>query len=216
MWCSLEEYMFIRKVALMAVVSAIGALGASVSSASAATWITDELGNNPSTITSNASDPATLSLASGFGDITCNRTTFNMSVGAGGGASVSGTLNSLVFENCTDSIPVITISQCSLSGGTPTATITASAGGGTVALSTTTVFCAVAGSSNGCYYQAPSASGSANNAANSITFTNVTTNHVSGTGDLGALCGSGGAFGVTLTQVVNAANNSPVTLLTAP
>jgi hypothetical protein len=211
--------MLVRKIALLAVTSAMGIVAFGASSASAASWITDELGNFPTNITSTASDPATLSLSGGFGDITCNTTTFNLHVGPGGGASIDGSLNTLVFENCTDSIPVITITACDKHGGSPTATITAGAGGGSVTLSPTTVFCTVAGSANGCYYQAPDATGVISNATNSITFTNTAVTHTvpaGTTNDLGNLCGAGGAFNVTLTHVVNAANNSTVTLLTNP
>jgi hypothetical protein len=208
--------MLVHKIALAAV--ALATMVVAVPSAAAASFITDELGTHPSAITSNASDPATLqmTLEGLSADISCNRTTLSVSVGAGGGATIAGTLNSLSLENCTDSFPVITFTACSLSGSTPTATLTAGAGGGSMTLAATVLFCAVAGSTSGCYYRAADATGSFQNVTNSVQYANVAITHVTGTGDLGSLCGTSGSFGVTLTQMVNAANNSPVTLLTAP
>jgi hypothetical protein len=207
--------MLFKKIALLAIVSACVCLGAAT--ANAASFLTDETATAPSSITSTSSDPVTLTFA-GLGTITCTRMTFSADVGAGGGTTIAGTLTAFGFDGCTDTIPVINYSTCSLHGPMPTVTLTATgASGGTVTLSPTFVFCPISGSSSGCYFQLPDATGTFTNTTHALAFTNVAMTHSVPTGttnDLGSLCGSGVTMSGTLTQLVNAANDSPLTLST--
>jgi hypothetical protein len=199
--------MFVRKLALLAAISALGLLAIGSASASATSVRADPSGTAltaGTSITNGGSDPATLAL-SGFGEINCTSTTFSATVGASGGASVTGTLDALTFTSCTDTLPVITISSCHLANaGVPTVHITAIAGGGTVVLNNTFVRCILAGSTSACYYQASTASGTAQNANSALSYTGVAVTHSAPAGrtdDLGGVCGNSGSFNATLTDV---------------
>lgn len=197
-----------RKTALATAACAIAASALGTSSASATT--VENAGGALAAGTSvgnNASDPSTLHLT-GLGGITCTITTANFTVGASGGATVSATMDTLTFQSCTDTIPVITISSCHLVTPLPTGHITGiGSTGGTVELSNTYVRCNVSGGTSGCYYFAQTASGAATNAAHTLAYSGVAVSHIvppGGTGDLGSLCtgpSNTGSFSSRLTNL---------------
>jgi hypothetical protein len=199
--------MFIRKLVLLAAISALGLMSIGVATSSASTFLREGGGlvPNGATITNGASHPAVLTVA-GLGAVTCNSTVFNATVGASGGATISGTLNSLSFTSCSDTIPVIDITSCT-STGSAAATLTGTGTTtGTISLNDTKVFCHVTGGTSGCYYTAGAASG--NGFGNTLSFNNIAVAHTTGTGDLGSLCGTGATFSVTLTDLKTSAGGT--------
>ena len=139
------------------------------------------------------SEDATLLLPL-FGTVRCANGTFDATVGASGGLNITGTLHSLTFSSCTDTIPIITISSCHLVNGPRSLTITAlSHAGGTINVNDITVKCN-AGGGNGCYYTASTALGLTDNTSTRLDFLSVGVTHTSGSGDLGALCGNTASF----------------------
>jgi hypothetical protein len=200
--------MSIRKAALLAAMALVGLFALS-GTASATTVITDNgvtLGTG-GTIMAGASDPAVLTVT-GLGTITCNTTTFDATLTGSTGDVVTGTLDLLTFENCTDTIPVINITGCTIHGDAKLDITGTADTSGTVTATDVTDFCAVSGSTSGCYYTAPSATGVATNST--LVFNNVAVQHVATTSnDLGSLCGSAASFSVTLTDLT-AANGTTV------
>jgi hypothetical protein len=212
--------MVIRKLALLSALAALGLLAIGAASSSAASYLHDNVTSGSllasgTTVMPRSSDPAVLTLP-GFGTVTCTNNTFDATVGVSGGATIGGTLDSLTFNTCTDTIPIITISSCHLVNGTPSLTITATShNGGTIAINDITVKCN-AGGNNGCYYTAPVASGAANNTGASLTYTNVNVTHTTGSGDLGAVCGNSATFSTTFTDLTSAGTGRTVVLNQTP
>ena len=210
--------MFIRKLALLSALAALGLLAVGAASSSAASYLHDNtttgsLLASGTTIMPRSSDPAVLTLP-GFGVVTCTNNTFDATVGASGGATITGTLHSLTFNTCTDTIPIITISSCHLASGTPSLTITATShAGGTININDITVFCN-AGGGNGCYYTAATAVGNANNTGAALSYSNVGVTHTTGSGDLGALCGNTASFSTTFTDLTSGSTGRTVVLNT--
>jgi hypothetical protein len=206
--------MFIRKAALLAAMALVGlfALGGTASATTVVTEGGGTLGSG-GTIMAGASDPATLTVT-GLGTITCNTTTFDATLGGTTGDVISGTLSLLTFENCTDTIPVINITGCTIHGDATLDITGTGASSGTVGVTDVTEFCAVSGSTSGCYYTAANAVGTATNS--SLAYSNIAVQHVATTSnDLGSLCGSGASFTVTLTHLT-AANGTTVTVTNNP
>ncbi len=212
--------MFIRKLALLAALAALGLLAVGAASSSAASYLHDNVTSGSllasgTTIMPRSSDPAVLTLP-GFGTVTCTANSFDATVGASGGATISGTLHSLTFNTCTDTIPIITISSCHLVNGTPSLTITATShSGGTININDITVKCN-AGGNNGCYYTAATAVGNANNTGATLAYTNVNVTHTTGSGDLGALCGNSATFSTTFTDLTSGGTGRTVVLNQTP
>jgi hypothetical protein len=110
-----------------------------------------------------------------------------------GASSVTGTLTAMTLSSCTDSIPVISISHCSLApGSTPLTHLTAAATTWLQRIVNWLVRCNIAGSTTSfCYYNAPDASGTGSNINSSLTFSSVPIVNAGGSGSLGAACGPG-------------------------
>jgi hypothetical protein len=208
--------MSIRKLALIVATAATAVLAVGFGSASATTLRADPgntvfpVGNV--TITNTSSNLAVLTTA--LGNITCSSTRFHADVEQNGAATLPGRLTALTFTGCDDTIPVIAVTSCHLyTGPVTTVSITASAGGGSVVLGDLIVRCAFAGTTNGCYFTAASANGSANNAASTIQYSNVSATRVQPTTDnLGDFCPASGTFNVTLQHIVQAGTNRTVTI----
>jgi hypothetical protein len=210
--------MSIRKLTLLVATAAMGLLAVGFGSASATTLRADP-GNTafPAgnvTITNTSSSTATLTTA--LGNLTCESTRFHADVNQNGAATLTGRLTALTFTQCTDTIPVLTITSCHLhTPPVPTISITSTGGGttGSVVLGDVVVRCAFAGTPNACYFTAATANGVATNATSTIQYNNVAAVGVSPTSDtLGALCPSTGTFGVTLRHIVQAGTNRTVTI----
>jgi hypothetical protein len=204
--------MSVRKMTMLLAVAALGVCAMAAGTASASTFLrADPSGtalSSGATIMNGASDPFTVTFP-GTGTLTCTTSTFAATVGASGGATVSATLDQLTIEGCTDTIPVINYTSCHAAATLPTITLTGtSATTGTILLADTTLFCAVSGTTSGCYYTMASASGAWN--SSSVAFSNVSMTHTTGTGDLGSLCFTSGTVGVTWTDMTSA--GSTVTL----
>jgi hypothetical protein len=167
-------------------------------------------------ITNTDSGPATLALT-GLGEVQCTNNKFTATVGASGGATISGSLTSLTFATCTDTLPVITITSCSVVSPLPTITITASgSSGGTFAFANTFTRCPIAGSTSACYYKANIATGSYANASGDLTFSNVSIAHTAPSGttnDLGAACGSSGFAGWPWKRILRIAAGVVIVIL---
>jgi hypothetical protein len=214
--------MSIRRLAALAAIAAIGLLALGSASASATTTLrTDPTGaplSGSTTIRNTTSDPAVL--ATQAGTITCNQTLFDADVTSNTSAgSISGSLTALTFTSCTDTILAINVSSCTLrSGTTPTVSITSAAGGGTVNLGSTTVRCATS-LTQGCYYNAASANGTATNTPSAIRYSGVAVSAQIPAGLTDAVsvanCGTTGTFSVALTNIVQGTGTNGVTIATS-
>jgi hypothetical protein len=214
--------MFIRKLSpVLVLVLAVLAIGAS--SASGSTALRTDPGGGlltgSTTITNTTAAPSVLTLT-GLGVVTCNQTNFDLHVNFSFsvfGVSVTGALTFGTFTSCTDTLPVITISSCTLNPGT-TPSIHIFAGndtGGTTTIDDPTFRCNIAGSTTSfCYYTAGTAVGQGNNTASTLTFSSVGVGTVGGSGSLGAACGSSGTFSTTLRHMVQGGTNRTVTVQT--
>jgi hypothetical protein len=102
----------------------------------------------------------------------------------------------------------------------PSVTITAVAGGGTVALGHTIVRCHVVASANACYYTLATAHGTFVNADSSIRFEGVQVVAITSPGGTtdglapGA-CGTSASLSVTLTHLVQSGTNRTLTVTTS-
>jgi hypothetical protein len=212
--------MFIRKLALLSVLAALGVLSVGAATSSAAAYLHDNVTSGSllaagTTIMPRSSDPAVLTLP-GLGTVTCTNNRFDATVGASGGATITGSLQSLTFTTCTDTVPFITVSSCHLVNGTPSLTITATShSGGSININDITVKCNT-GSTSGCYYTASVANGAANNTGATLTYSNVSVTHTTGSGDLGALCGSSASFSTTFTDLTSGGTGRTVVLNQTP
>ena len=212
--------MSIRKLILLAATCALSLLGATAGGASASTFAhagttTGNILAAGTSVMPRSSDVFTASF-SGLGSVTCASGTGSATVGASGGATITAAGDSVTFTSCTDTIPVITITGCHLVAPLPTATVTAtSSAGGTVSFTNTFVRCNVAGGTSGCYYSAPTATGTAVNTNAALTYSGVSILHTvpaGGSGDLGSLCGTSGTFGGSFTDLTSGATSTTVVL----
>jgi hypothetical protein len=170
----------------------------------------------------NTSAAPTVLSVSGLGTLTCNRTNFNgIPTTSSSATTIGGTLNTLTFTSCTDTIPVITISSCALSPNSPLPTFTIRAsnddGGSTTTINDPTTRCNIAGTtSTFCYYTAASAVGTGNNVLSTLAYSNVTVAGVAGSGSLGTgVCGASGSFSSTLRHIVESGTNRTTTVTTS-
>jgi hypothetical protein len=219
-----EDLMVLRKLGRLMAVAALALLAIGASSALATTALRVDPGGGlkgaGSAITNTSAAPSVWTVT-GWGTITCNQTNINASVSSSSSATtISGTLNTLTLTTCSDTIPVITYTSCTLSPHSPLPTITInSAGGtgGTTTINDPTLRCNIAGSATSfCYYTAASAAGTGNNAASTLTYTNVTLAGVAGSGSLGTgVCGAAGSFSTTLRHIVETGTNRTVTVTTS-
>jgi hypothetical protein len=213
--------MSIRRLASLVAIAAIGVLALGAASASASTALRTDPGGGlltgSTTITNTTAAPSVLTLT-GLGVVTCNQTNFDANVTSNSSAgSITGTLATLTFTTCSDTLPVITISSCTLNPGTtPVVHIFASNDtGGTTTIDDATVRCNIAGSTTSfCYYTAATALGQGNNAASTLTYGSIGVGVVGGSGSLGAACGSTGTFSSTLRHIVQGGTNRTVTVQT--
>jgi hypothetical protein len=213
--------MFIRKSALVAVVATLGLLIVGSVSASASVALRTDPGGGrltgATTITNTISDPATLFL-DGLGVVSCSQASFTGHFTSNNNASViAGTVGSLTFTSCTDTLPVITIPSCTLNPGTaPAVSITTNRDtGGNATLVDPVVRCSIAGTmSSFCYYTGTNVIGQGFNATSNLHFSDAPIDHVTGPGDLAGACGTTGNFGVTLTHIVQVGTNRTITITT--
>jgi hypothetical protein len=211
--------MIIRKAAALAAVAMIGVLALGTASASATTALRTDPGggfmSGSLTMRNTASDPFVFSSPGGV--LTCNQAFYDWDVNSSTSATaIGGKLTALTFTSCTDTILAINFIDCTLATGSiPAVTITAVAGGGTVAIGDMVVRCATGIPGRACYFTSPSALGNASNAGNMIAYSGVsfaptTTGFTDGI--VPANCGSSGPFGVTLTGIVQGAGSNTVTI----
>jgi hypothetical protein len=215
----------VRKFALLASLCAMGLLGIAASSASAASYLhngttTGNVMAAGTAISPTSSNTAVLSIP-GLGSVSCTSNSFSGTVGASGGASITGSLSSLTFNTCTDTIPLITITNCNAVSPFPSISgVATGSTGGTLTLTNTYVRCNVSGGTSGCYYLASTAAGTYTNTGGTLAYNNVSVSHTvpaGGTGDLGSLCGtSNGTFSVTYSGVKNTATSAAAILNTTP
>jgi hypothetical protein len=210
--------MFIRKLALLAAVAVLGSLAVGAAPSSAATFLHDNVTSGSllpagTTIMPRRAtgDAAVLTLP-GFGTVTCIDNTFHATVGASGGATVTGTLHGLTFTECTDTIPLLTISSCHMTSVGPSITVTATShNGGTITINDITVKCNTGGNT-GCYYTAATATGNANNTGATLAYNNIGVVHTTGSGDLGGICGNTASFSTTFTDLTSGGTGRTVVL----
>jgi hypothetical protein len=220
--------MSIRKLVVLASLAAVGLLSLGSGAASASVALRIDPGNQllgaPFTITNTSSGPSVFTLQ-GLGTFTCNQTTSETRLHANSGASsITGTLNALTLTSCVDTLPVMTIPSCTLdpTAAVPTVHITSDppiAGvNGQLNITDLRIRCNIAGSSTSfCYftYTSATAIGNVVNATSTITFPGVVVHHVTGTGDLGGVCGSQANFTTTLRHIVEVGTNRTVTVTTS-
>jgi hypothetical protein len=206
--------MSIRKLALVVATAAVGLLSVGIGSASATTLRTDP-GNVPfatGNVTLKNTTSGTATLTTAIGSLSCTTTHFQATVNNNHAATLTGTLSTLTFTSCTDTIPILTITSCHLHGPTPGVAVTASGSGGSVNLTDVGVRCAFT-SGGACYFTAATASGVANNAASTLSYPSVNAVHTTATpDDLGFLCPSSGTFSTLLNHIVQSGTNRTVTI----
>lgn len=189
--------MFIRKIAIMAALCALAVVGAA--SASAATYVhkTTSTGNvAPSGSAVAGTQTGTALLTSSSGNISCTSGSFSGTVGASGGATVTGSLSALSFSTCTDSIPLITVTGCSAinTGSTGIVASSSSSTGGSLNLTSVQVQCNFSGGGN-CVFSASTANGTYTNSTGNLVYSNVATT------SNGFGCPSTGTFSATYNPV---------------
>jgi hypothetical protein len=196
--------MFIRKLVLLAAIAAFGVLAVDATASAATTVLRTDPGNAlvpaGTTVTGTSEGAATLQIPS-LGTLTCHAGFSLTASVTEGNPSVDGTLGSLAFTSCSDTIPLIDVDTCSAISPFPTVTVAAtSTTGGSVTLGNTQTFCHVVGTGtpgSGCYYLGTSPTGSFTNLNSTLAFVNVAVDHKVPTGatnDLGASCGTTGTF----------------------
>jgi hypothetical protein len=135
--------------------------------------------------------------------------------------SIAGTLNSFTLSSCFDVAFGFTIDHCSAVSPFATVTATASASGGTIALSNLWLRCHIQNSGTpgfACYISAPSAIGAFTNLTSTLRYSNVTalrTAPAGATDDLGSTCTQiSGAFSVSFGHL-HTTGGTTVTLTTS-
>jgi hypothetical protein len=167
------------------------------------------------TLTNTASEPSVLQ--TNLGTVTCSSTKFDANMTSNSATSIAGTLASLTFTTCTDTIPVISVSSCHAST-TPAVSITANATGGHMTVTDVLARCGIAGSASACYFTAATATGAFVNSTSSLAYNNVSvvypaSNPADGLGS--GICGSAATFSTTLTHIVQGGTNATITVTTA-
>jgi hypothetical protein len=215
-----------RRWGVAAVVLLLGISGVAAGSSRGIALRTDPGGGvltGATTIKNTGAAPTVLAF-SGVGVITCGVTQYHWHVNSNSGpVSNTGKATYGTFTSCTDTMPVITISSCTLSPdvSAPALHIRFSIPLSTVWRWLTAPFrkrCNVAGTTtNFCYYAASSngAEGVGSNSADSITYTGEFITAVGGSGSLGALCGGTGSMSATLTGIVQSGTGTRVTVTTS-
>jgi hypothetical protein len=216
--------MTIRRLAALTAITAIGALALGAVSASAATTLRTDPGagllSGSTTIRNTTSDPAVFT--SGAGSMSCLQNSLDIDVSRNSSAtSISGSLTSLTLASCSGQFALVPFTECSLhrvGGAIPTVTITAIAGGGTVALGDTIIRCAV-NSTSACYYTWASATGTETNVTSTLSFSGVSIAPLVPTGTTDSFplsgCGSSSTFSMTLTHMVQGGTNRTITITTS-
>lgn len=212
--------MSMRRLAPAAVAAAIVLLTLGAASSPAATTVRTDPGGSlltgPTTLRSTSGGPAVITTSTG--QITCTQASFDAHLTANVSSSIiGGGLTALTFTTCTDTVPAIAIEDCTLHAPTlPQVRLTSTAGGGTFTVLDPTVRCKVAGAGTACYFTLGTMTGTLNNAASTLTFTNVPVTTVTPTADglpVG-VCGNGGFLSVQFRHIVDDANRT-VTVTTA-
>jgi hypothetical protein len=207
----------IRRSATLAAVAALSLLALGAAPAPASTSLRSDPGGGlltgSTTITNTSSGVATLT--TGSGSITCSNTSFTATATSNSSATtIGGSLNTLTFTTCTDTIPLVTFAGCHRHGATlPAVSVNGSTG--TVTLTDVIVRCSVFASNQGCYLTAATLNGTVNNALSTLTYTNVPVTGISfPTTDAVApgACITSGNFSVTLRHIVQSGTNRTVTL----
>jgi hypothetical protein len=214
--------MLIRKLATLAAAGALGLLALGSASASATSLRTDP-GNVPLSgqQTLRAASSGSAVLNGPAGTWTCGRTLIDIDVNATTAATITGRLTALTFTSCTDTIPLLDFRDCTLHvPSIPTVSITAAAGGGTVVLTDPVYRCTTSNASTGpaCYFTLASAAGSFNNAASTITFTNIGVVGVTPTTDAIAPANCGGTpsqLSFQLRHILQGTSTNTVTVTTS-
>jgi hypothetical protein len=119
-----------------------------------------------------------------------------------------GTLNSLTFTSCADTVPLLTVTSCHQHRPSELTVSTT-----LVTLKDVVVRCNLSGIAQGCYFTAGTAAGTVNNAASTLSYTNVNASSVNPTGDAFGFCPSSGTFTVVLNHIVEVGTNRTVTVV---
>jgi hypothetical protein len=140
----------------------------------------------------------------GTGTVGCTTLATGITVGASGGPAVSGTFDRLTLTGCTSSIPGVAVTTCArfVAGASPLTFLATSATAGVASVTNLYVRCGLATNSTGCYYNAPSLSGSYSNTA-VLQWIGPATHQapVGVTDDTGTQCGSTGTVAIALIDV---------------
>lgn len=213
--------MFMGKAEVTAGVLTLAMVAICAASASATTTLRTDPGgallSGSTVIVNTSSSPSTLSFP-GTGTITCTQESIT------GDGSVDSSTGSITEQitlftgyNCHDTIPVINITHCTLTNLPVAHYFADSPVGGFLDVDDVERRCSIAGSTTSfCYYTAASAVGTVLNATSTITFASTSVVTTSGSGSLGAACGSGtGTYSTTLRHIVQFGTNRTITLRTS-
>jgi hypothetical protein len=178
----------------------------------------------PFTITNTSSDPWVITF-SGLGTVTYNQTIIESTLTSNANVSgITGNLNRVTLTSCTDTLPGMTYTSCTLDPTSPVPTVHVTSdppvvgSNGGIGITDMRVRCNIAGSSTAfCYftYTTASANGNMVNATSTITFPGIVVHHVTGTGDLGSVCGATGTATFALRHIVEVGTNRTVTVRTS-
>jgi hypothetical protein len=131
-------------------------------------------------------------LTTSIGTITCTGGSAGGTVGASGGTTVSGNLTSLTVNTCTDTIPFITVSDCTKSSSNPVITVDNK---GNISIAAgNTIVCRYSGGT--CTFTSPTTSAKYASSTATLSLSNIPV-----TSSTGGLCPSSGSFSGTFGPV---------------
>lgn len=214
--------MIIRKQTLLAGLSGLAVLVLAGTAPAATTLRTDPGGallSGPTTLTNTSSDPLQVTGFGGVGGFNCSQSSFDADVSRNSSAtSITGTLTSLTFTSCAGGLGGTALRSCALSADDPSPIIhfDGRSNGGLVVVDDPTLQCATSSPTAFCYYTAPPAMvGMQLNAPSTLSYPSpVGFVTASGTGSLGAACGTGGFFTWTFTHIVQGFTSRTITITT--
>jgi hypothetical protein len=150
----------------------------------------------------------------GTGNVICQGA-WGFTAGAGGGAVITGALDSVAMTGCFDTVPGITVTACARfpAGTSPVSFQSSTATGGSVTVTAIYLRCALTGTTNGCYYNSSTLTGTLSNASASLGLGGGATHQapVGVTDDTGTQCGSFGTFTSGLSDLTSAGTTVTLT-----
>ncbi len=190
------------KLSAFAVTTMLLLLGSSSSSWAATSVMRKDPGGAMLTANSTLTSTAgVLTLTTGTGAVQCDTGKVTIKVTApDGNPSVTAHVESMTYDSCNDTVPMLDITECAAIAPLPTLTITAGAGGGTVTFNSIRLRCPVAVGGDACYYTSAPVVANLANVNSGLAFVNAGMDYAPPTGSMdafGADCGLNGTMSGT-------------------